>query len=135
MAEKEVEAGLVKAIYDLGGQVDEFSQRRRSKCKCGEAVYAGTQQTPGIPDLRAVFPSLGLTFWLEVKYGSNRPTQVQTSWMQRECKLGTLAVPVWGISDLLYVLNVTGVLPKEPVPPDVSNLTLFYVGLWMGSRA
>lgn len=129
MAEKELERNLIRSLQLLGADVDEFSQRRASKCRCGAKLYAGTQQTLGIPDLRAVFTEQGITVWLEVKWKKNKPTPHQRAWMRRECRLGTLAVPVWDLVDLMYVLSELGIL-NEPVPPDVSNMTLEYVGYW-----
>lgn len=129
MSEKHVEATMVRAIRDLGGQVDEFSQRRPGKCrKCGSPAYAGTQQTVGIPDLRAVFPKHGLCVWLEVKYKYNRPTPHQRAWMFREHELGIMAAPVWTLDDLIYVLKTAGLPLDASVPVEnVSTGTHQYV--------
>lgn len=70
--EKKIESAIVKAVEALGGRVDEFSQRRRGRCvKCGWRIPAGSQQTPGIPDLRVVWEDHNLRLWVEVKAGSN----------------------------------------------------------------
>lgn len=141
MAEKHFEAKVVQAIKDLGGEVDEFSQRRRSACpRCGQAVYAGTQQTPGIPDLRAVFPSKGVSIWIEVKWKRNKPTPHQRAWMLREIQLGTLAAPIWTIDDLVWLLAWAGIqVVNGPQRDDISQGTLEYTDVWrervIGDRA
>lgn len=132
MSEKHFEAKVVKAIRDLGGEVDSFAQRRSGKCSnCGTRLYAGTMQTPGIPDLRAVFPAQRVSVWLEVKWKRNRPSTYQRAWMLREIKAGGYAAPVWTVNDLVYVLGKSGIkVIGGPQRDDVSRGTLEYVDLW-----
>lgn len=135
MTEKGLEQGvLIPFVEMVGGQVDQFSQRRAGSCKrCGAALYAGSQQTPGIPDLRLVFPREALVVWIEVKWGRRKPTGDQAAWMKREIGVGGFAAPVWSLSDLVWVLAQAGVAVKRDVPPDeeISPATRDYVALWI----
>ncbi len=134
MAEKHLEAKVIRAIRDLGGEVDSFSQVRRGKChSCGAPQHAGTMQTPGIPDLRVSFPARGIKAWIEVKWKRNKPTPAQRAWMLRELQLGTLACPIWSINDLVWVLGILGVPVYDgPVRDDVSPGTLEFTDKWVG---
>ena len=130
MNEKHLERDVVKAIRQLGGEVDEFSQRRPGKCReCGSALYAGSQQTLGIPDLRALFPRKHMILWLEIKWGKNKPSPEQNQWLTRECLLGNPATVIYSINDLLWTLGATGVVQLMDAL-DPHPMTVKYIDLW-----
>jgi hypothetical protein len=118
MKEKQVEGYIIEAIYALGGAVDKFSQPRN------------TMQTPGIPDLRAVFPDARMAVWLEVKAGKNTPSPHQQAWLTRECLIGSPATVVYSISDLLWALVQFGIIEDDSPRPNPHVETVKYVDLW-----
>jgi len=120
MSEKQVEKHIIDAIKQLGGEVDKFSQPRN------------TMQTPGIPDLRAVFPDFRTAVWLEVKVGKNKPSPHQVAWLTRECIMGSPATVVYCVSDLLWALAAVGVIGKVEAGPQPNPHieTVKYIDLW-----
>ena len=130
MSEKELERSIVKLARLYGAEVDEFSQRRAGRCrKCGFRIYAGSQQTKGIPDLRVVWGTV--VVWLEVKWEKNKPSQEQVDWMNREIEGGRFAAPVWSLDDAIYVLARVG-MPMHPVDElEVSPRCEEYVSRWV----
>lgn len=131
MSEKMLEASIVKLCKVYGCGVDEFSQRRPGRCpKCHRRIYAGTQQTLGIPDLRVVFSEL--VVWLEVKWQKNKPSPIQVEWMNREIAGGRYACPVWSIDDVIYALSSVGVPMHAAGELQVSPGCEEYVNRWTG---
>jgi hypothetical protein len=118
MKEKQVEHHIVQAIRQLGGEVDSFSQPRN------------TMQTPGIPDLRAVFPAARTAVWLEVKQGKNKPTPHQIAWLTRECLMGSPATVVYGVNDLVWALVQLGVIDDDSPRPNPHDETVKFIDLW-----
>jgi hypothetical protein len=116
MSEKKLEADIIRAIVDLGGEVDKFSQPRN------------TMQTAGIPDLRAVWP--GMAVWVEVKWKKNKPSPAQTHWLTRECHLGNPAIVAYSVSDLVWALVQLGILEEQGPGPNPHPLTVHYIDLW-----
>lgn len=112
MSEKGLERSIINLCKLYSCEVDEFSQRRPGRCpKCHKRIYAGTQQTLGIPDLRVVWADV--VVWLEVKWEKNKPSTDQVDWMNREIASGRYACPVWTIDDAIYALARAGV-PMHP---------------------
>lgn len=132
MSEKAFEHSVVEALTVLGYDVDEFSQRRPGKCKaCGAPVYAGTQQTPGIPDLRARHLERRVVVWLEVKFGARgRLSQDQRSWLEREIEAGGKAAPVWTGADLAFVMAAAGDGRFDPGLVRVTPTCRSFVDSW-----
>ena len=132
MTEKSFEAGVVNALEILGYHVDQFSQRRRGKCqRCGCPIYAGSQQTRGIPDLRARHVPLGLVVWLEVKWDKGKLSADQTAWLEDELRAGGLAAPIWTSEDLAFVMRAAGDTRFQLVQHSrVSPVTLNFVSAW-----
>ena len=119
MKEKQVEAYIISAVQQLGGEVDKFSQPRN------------TMQTLGIPDLRAVFPGSRMAVWLEVKQGKNTLSMHQEAWLTRECLMGSPATVVYGISDLVWALVQLGIITDDGSPrPNPHEQTVKYIDLW-----
>ncbi len=131
MSEKSFEAGVVKALEVLGYHVDQFSQRRRGECRnCGSSVYAGTQQTLGIPDLRARHKT-GIGVWLEIKWGKGKLSSDQLVWLERELAAGGCCAPIWSVEDLAYVMHhATDHRFELPAEDQVSRVTRTYVLSW-----
>ena len=133
--EKELERAIVRAFVTLGYSVDEFSQRRAGKCShCGKTVYAGTQQTLGLPDLR--IKRGGVRVWLEVKAGTNKLSAYQSDWMYLEILAGGRAAPVWSVGDALYVAWQAGDRRLGPPATEVGihAETLDWVTHWLGAQ-
>jgi hypothetical protein len=131
MSEKDLERSIVKLCKLYGLDVDEFSQRRQGRCHgCGRRIYAGSQQTVGIPDLRIVHSEL--VVWLEVKFGKNKPSPVQVEWMNREIAGGRYACPVWSIDDVIFALARLGVPMHKSGDLEVTPLCEEFVGRWRG---
>jgi len=134
--EKELERTIVDYVHAvLNGDVDEFSQRRRGKCRsCGAPIPAGTQQTKGIPDLRFIVQ--GRVIWCEVKTGKRKETPEQARFMAREIVMGGRAISVWSLHDLMWALDQFGIDPKlewdAETPPH--ERTAFWVELWRDNQ-
>jgi len=129
MSEKELERSIVKFCKMYSCEVDEFSQRRAGRChSCGRRIYAGTQQTKGIPDLRVTWNDT--VVWLEVKWEKNGPSKDQWAWMNREIRGGRYACPVWSIDDVIFALARAGVPMHKAGPVKVSPACEGYVDKW-----
>jgi hypothetical protein len=130
VSEKELERSIIKLCRLYGAEVDEFSQRRQGRChSCGRRIYAGSQQTKGIPDLRVVWADV--VVWLEVKWEKNKPSTEQVDWMNREIASGRYACPVWSIDDAIFALARAGV-PMHPAGElKVSPACEDYVNRWV----
>jgi hypothetical protein len=121
--EKELERTLIDYVKTvLNGDVDEFSQRRRGRChRCGQSIPAGTQQTPGISDLRLVFVEQGMLI----------------RFLMREIAAGGMGVCVWSLHDLMWALDQFGIDPKlewdAETPPH--ERTAFWVELWKDANS
>jgi hypothetical protein len=129
MSEKDLEASIIKLCKMYAADVDEFSQRRAGRChSCGRRIYAGTQQTKGIPDLRVVWRDV--VVWLEVKWEKNKPSPDQVEWMEREVAAGRFAAPVWSIDDVIYALAHAGMPLVSSEALDVSEKCRGWVDRW-----
>lgn len=129
MSEKELERSIVKLCRLYSCEVDEFSQRRRGRChKCGMRIYAGSQQTKGIPDLRVCWADV--VCWLEVKWDKNKPSVDQCAWMEREIAAGRFAAPVWSIDDAIFALSRLGVPMQRSEELQVHPRTEAWVNKW-----
>jgi len=137
MGEKAFEASVIEALEILGYDVDKFSQRRAGKCKiCGNPVYAGTQQTLGIPDLRARHLARQIVVWLEVKFGERgRLSRVQRRWLEREIEAGGKAAPIWTGADLAFVMRAAGDTRFDVPFGAVTPTCRSFVDAWSVSHA
>jgi hypothetical protein len=138
-SEKDVERSIIDYVRTVcRGEVDEFSQRRRGRChRCGQSIPAGTQQTPGISDLRLVFVEQGMLIWCEVKTGRRLETDWQARFLMREIAAGGMGVCVWSLHDLMWALDQFGIDPKlewdAETPPH--ERTAFWVELWKDANS
>jgi len=71
--EKHEQQRIVQYARLTGGEVYVLGTRRR------RSDYPGTMQTPGLPDLWIMWPTLGIGCWWEVKRAGGRRTPEQVA--------------------------------------------------------
>lgn len=98
--EARVQRDIVEALERLGFFVSKFDQGYRQD--------GSTRQTPGIPDLHAMHPGWGLTLWVEVKAGSNTPTDHQKAWIQTAREAGQVAIVAYSVEEVVEALEDAG---------------------------
>jgi hypothetical protein len=158
-SEKSVESAIDHLLELLGTKpvtggvrIDRFSTVRRTRCyrkrggtrcggsircnRCGEPGHMGTQQSPGIPDRRVVFPGIPVTLWIEVKGRGGRLRKDQEAWLADNIAAGECAGPAWCVDDVRYMLQAAGFPARhldgglEQGRHIVSQTTIDYVKTW-----
>jgi hypothetical protein len=95
--EKDVEAGIVRALRTVGCDVTKTSQPRASMI------------TAGVPDLYVQHRAWRLRLWVEVKRDEKaKPTQHQLEWHAREREAGGAVVVAWSVEQVLGALVEMG---------------------------
>lgn len=111
--EKVVQAQIRHALLSVGAAVYTIGRPPRR-----DAVFKGTGQTPGIPDLYVLLPVSPMHhaahgLWIEVKAkgGKLRPHQIDFMW-----RCGQAGIPhlVGGLDDVLAYLQARGYIREYP---------------------
>lgn len=98
--EAKVQRNIVQALKRLGFHVSKFDQ--------GYRPDGSTRQTPGIPDLYALHPSWKMDLWVEVKAGSNKPTEHQKAWIRTAREAGQVAIVAYSVDEVVEALESHG---------------------------
>lgn len=118
--EKAVQAHIVQLLRTLGGQVYTMGTTRRN------GDFAGTMQTPGIPDVMAFLPerdspypaaptSRRLLLFIEVKARGGRLRPEQIAFRER-CVAAGVAHVVGDLDDVIAWLVEHGQMKADSVP-------------------